>query len=60
MLEFTPSSTTFQCSFSFTKGQGATFDAQPNEADGIRLDYDPPSIEGSTATLNMNIIPASP
>ena len=49
-------SVTFQCSFCFTKGQGATFNTMPSEGGGIKLEYDPPSIEGSTAILSMNII----
>ena len=48
-------SMTFECSFSFTKGQGAKFEASPQEGK-FTLKYDPPSIEGSVATLEMDII----
>ena len=48
-------SMTFECSFSFTKGQGATFDAKPQQGK-FTLKYDPPSIEGATATVEVDII----
>ena len=48
-------SMTFECSFSYTKGQGATFDAKPPKGKYTVL-YDPPSVEGSTATLEAFIM----
>ena len=49
---------TFECYFSFTKGQGATFIPQPAKGQ-YKLKYNKPSVEGSTATIEVDIIVGS-
>ena len=46
----------FQCTFSFTKGVGAKFDPTPSIDGKFILKCDGPSVSGSTATLEGNII----
>ena len=53
-LELQLISMKFECSFSFTKGGGATFDAKPKKGK-FTVSHGSPSIEASSATLEVDI-----
>ena len=46
---------TFTCTFSFEKGKGATFQAKPAGAGSFTTNDPQPSIQGTTAKIDLNI-----